>query len=129
MITPQLKPRLHAYMGGIVHQLESKAITINGPADHVHLLLSLSPTRSISEILQKLKANSSRWVNDESGLGKRFAWQEGYGAFAVSHSNAPAVIKYIQNQDEHHRRVSFKEEFLAFLKKNGIPYDERYIWE
>ena len=109
--------------------LTPPALTTNGTADHLHLLLSLPPALSISETLRVLKANSSRWVNQECRLGKTFAWQTAYAAFSVSHSSTPAVVRHIQAQEEHHRRVSFQEELVAFLKKNGIGYDERYIWE
>jgi putative transposase len=128
LIAPGLKPDLHAYIGGIIRKVGGKALAIGGTADHVHLLISAPPALSISEILRKLKANSSKWVN-ENHPKQSFAWQAGYGAFSVSHSNVPAVISYIQRQVEHHRRVSFQEELVTFLKKHGIEYDERYIWE
>jgi hypothetical protein len=89
----------------------------------------MSPARSISETLRVLKTNSSRWINQECGMRKTFAWQAGYGAFSVSHSNAPAVVKYIRGQEKHHERVSFQEEFVELLRKNNIEYDERHIWE
>ena len=123
-----LKARLLAYMGGIVRELNGKAVTINGTADHIHLLLWMPPALSISETLRILKANSSRWVHKEYGMGGSFAWQTGYRAFSVSHSNAPAVVKYIQAQEEHHKKVSFQEEFVQFLKRNGVQYDERFLW-
>lgn len=129
VITADLKTRLFAYLGGIIRDLNGKAIIVGGTADHVHLLLSMTPTLSISETLRLLKANSSRWVNRERSTKQAFAWQSGYGAFSVSESSAAAVVKYIQSQEEHHKRVSFQEEFVAFLKKNGITYDERYLWE
>ena len=129
LIKPELKPDLLAYMGGIVRELQGKAVTINGTADHVHLLLWMPPTLAISETLRVLKTNTSRWINQQHGMGRSFAWQTGYGAFTVSHSNTPAIVKYIHAQEEHHRRVTFQEEFIAFLKKNVIQYDERYIWE
>ena len=116
-------------MGGIIRELEGKAVTINGTNDHVHLLLWMPPTLSIAETLRVLKTNASRWVNRERGKGRSFAWQIGYGAFSVSHSNVPAVVRYIRAQEKHHRRVSFQEEFVSFLKRNDIRYDERYIWE
>ena len=128
-IRPEWKPVLLAYMGGIIRELDGKAVAIDGTGDHVHLLLWMPPTVSISETLRVLKTNSSRWVNRERGMKRDFAWQAGYGAFSVSHSNAPAVVKYIRGQEKHHQRVSFQEEYLAFLKSNGIEYDERYIWE
>ena len=128
-IQAEWKPNLLAYMGGIVRELQGKAVAIDGTNDHVHLLLWMLPARSISETLRVLKTNSSRWVNREYGMRQTFAWQAGYGAFSVSHSNAPAVVRYIQGQESHHRRVSFQEEFVDLLRKNNIEYDERYIWE
>ena len=127
-IRPEWKPNLLAYMGGIVRELNGKALAIDGANDHVHILLWMPPTRSISETLRILKTNSSRWVNQECGMKQSFAWQAGYGAFSVSHSTAPAVVRYIRGQENHHQRVSFQEEFVEFLKRNGIEYDERYIW-
>jgi REP element-mobilizing transposase RayT len=126
-IRPELKSDLHAYMGGIIRNLEGQALIVNGMADHVHLLVWLPPTVAIAEALRVLKANSSRWVHESQGR-RTFAWQAGYGAFSVSHSNTSVVVKYIQEQEKHHRRISFQEEFLALLKKNNIAYDERYIW-
>ena len=128
-IQPQWKADLFSYMGGIICELDGKAITINGTSDHVHLLLWMPPALSIAEALRVLKTNSSRWVHRKLGRERRFAWQIGYGAFSVSHSNMPAVVKYIRAQETHHRRVSFQEEFVAFLKRNDVHYDERYIWE
>ena len=126
-IGPELKADLHAYMGGIIRNLAGQAVIVNGMADHVHLLVWLPPTVAIAEALRVLKANSSRWVHERQGR-RTFAWQAGYGAFSVSHSNTSLVVKYIQEQEKHHRRISFQEEFLALLKKNNIAYDERYIW-
>jgi putative transposase len=116
-------------MGGIVRELDGKAMAIGGTADHVHLLLWMLPTASVAETLRVLKANSSKWTRRAHRSAKDFAWQAGYGAFSVSQSNAPAVVKYIQAQEKHHRRFSFQEEFIALLKKHGIQYDERYIWD
>jgi hypothetical protein len=89
----------------------------------------MPPRLSVSEALRVLKSNSSRWANQEFAMGQSFAWQTGYGAFSVSHSNVPAVVRCIRAQKEHHRKVSFQEELVTFLKKNGIQYDERYIWK
>ena len=129
LIKPELQARLYPYMGGIIRDLQGKAVIINGTADHVHLLLSMPASLSVSETLRLLKSNSSKWINEEYNARSPFAWQMGYGAFSVSHSNARSVVKYIQAQKAHHRRVTFQEEFVAFLKKNGIRFDERYIWE
>jgi len=127
-ITPELKPRLHAYMGGIIRSLHGIPLAIDGPADHVHLLIKTPATASIADVLRVLKTNSSKWVH-ETFPHSEFAWQTGYGAFSVSYSAVDSVRKYIASQEEHHKQVSFQEEFIAFLKRHGIEYDERYIWE
>lgn len=129
VIDAELKPELHAYLGGIVREIKGKAYSINGTTDHVHLAVSLPPTISLSEAMKIVKANSSRWVSGKWRTRKNFSWQIGYGAFSVSKSNVATVIRYIENQEEHHRKITFKEEFLEFLSKHGIEYDERYIWE
>jgi len=128
-ITVDLKPELSAYLGGIVREIKGKAYSIGGTSDHIHMLISLPPSISISDSLRIIKTNSSSWVHSLDANYRAFVWQTGYGAFGVSKSNASAVITYIQNQEEHHKKVSFKEEFIAFLRKHGIEYDERYIWE
>ncbi|HMD98346.1 MAG TPA: IS200/IS605 family transposase [Terriglobia bacterium] len=127
LISSELRPDLLAFMGGIVRELNGKALTVGGTADHVHLLVNLPPTLAIADALRVVKANSSKWVHETKGRSK-FAWQAGYGAFSVSQSNAASVIKYIAGQEEHHRGFTFQEELLTLLKKHGIPYDERYIW-
>lgn len=129
LIDEELKPQLLPYLGGIVRELDGKAHIINGTADHVHLLIGLPPVVSVSEVMRVVKANSSRWVHEQSSAYSRFGWQTGYGAFSVSQSNVAAVTKYIATQEEHHRKVSFQEEFIAYLKRHRIDYDERYIWE
>ncbi len=125
----ELKVRLFPYMGGIIRELGGTSLLINGPTDHVHVLLVSPGKIALSELVGKLKANSSGWVHREfSGLGS-FAWQTGYAAFSASHSQRETVLNYIANQEEHHRKVSFKEELVMFLKKHEIGYDERYIFE
>ena len=108
---------------------DGKALIINGPTDHVHILASLAAKHSLSDLMRELKADSSGWVHKNVPEQKKFAWQIGYGAFSVSHSNLAEVENYIATQEEHHKRMSFKEEFVAFLKKHGIQYDEKYLWE
>jgi putative transposase len=125
-IVREVKLELHAYLGGLTRELKGKAYGINGTSDHVHMLISLPANVSISEAMRFIKSNSSGWVNDK--WRKAFAWQLGYGAFSVSKSNMPAVLKYIAQQEAHHRRISFKDEFVDFLRKHEIEYDERYIW-
>jgi putative transposase len=123
-----LRPPLLAYMGGIVREMHGTALIINGTADHVHLLVGLPPTLALSDGMRILKTNSSRWVHEKYSSHYAFGWQAGFGGFSVSQSNVAAVSEYIAHQEEHHRKVSFKEEFLTFLKRHGIEYDERYIW-
>ena len=125
----ELKPRLFAYMGGIVRELGGTALLINGPADHVHILMLFPAKIALSEMIGKLKANSSGWVHREFPAKRAFAWQTGFAAFSVSLSQKQAVLDYIAGQEEHHRKLSFKEEFIAFLQKHEVEYDERYIWE
>ncbi len=128
-IDAELKPQLFAYMGGIIRECNGTALKVNGTADHVHLLLRLPPSVSIAEAMRVLKANSSRWVHDRWPSHSAFGWQTGYGAFSVSQSNVSAVLRYIADQEEHHRKASFQEEFIAYLRRHGIEYDERYIWQ
>jgi len=118
---------LFAYMGGLVKELKGIPIIINGMADHVHLLILLPPNVSVSDAMRFVKANSSRWVKEK--FGKKFAWQKGFGAFAVSRSNVDAVAKYIKNQQHHHKGFDFKTEFVSLLDKNGIEHDERDLWD
>ncbi|HVP11169.1 MAG TPA: IS200/IS605 family transposase [Phycisphaerae bacterium] len=127
-ITADLRQRLYDYMGGIIARENGRLMAAGGTEDHVHLLVSINPQTALSELLRVLKANASKWVH-ETFPGKRdFAWQDGYGAFSVSFSNVDRVKEYIAGQAEHHRRLSFEEEFMEFLKRHQIPYDERYIW-
>ncbi|MBI3795903.1 MAG: IS200/IS605 family transposase [Deltaproteobacteria bacterium] len=128
-IDAELKPQLFAYMGGIVREYNGTALMVNGTPDHVHLLLRLPPSVPIAEAMRVLKTNSSRWVHEKWSSRSAFGWQTGYGAFSVSQSNASAVLRYIGNQEEHHQKVSFQEEFIAYLQRHGIEYDERYIWQ
>lgn len=114
-------------MGGIVREIGGKAYIVNGTTDHVHLLISLPPALSLSDAVRVLKANSSRWMRGEKKASK-FSWQSGYGAFSVSQSNVKAVAAYIEGQEAHHRKTSFREEFVAFLKKNAIEFDESFLW-
>ena len=125
----ELKQRLFPYMAGIIRELGGKALIINGPSDHVHILASLPAKLAVAELMARLKANSSGWVHKTFPDRRSFGWQTGYSAFSVSQSQQQIVFQYIANQEEHHRKLSFKEELLAFLKKHGVPYDERYIWE
>jgi len=105
-----------------------KALAIGGTTDHIHVLLSLPGMTSFSKAVQLIKGGSSKWINDTFPTPKKFAWQEGYGAFSVSASQVPKTITYINNQKEHHRKKTFQEEFLELLTKHGIEYDQRYVF-
>ena len=127
LITTAFRDALFAYLGGIVREMNGTALIINGANDHVHLLIRVRPAQSAAEIARVVKTSSSRWVRTEHSA--EFAWQTGYGVFSVSESSVPEVTKYIAAQEEHHKRRSFQEEFVAFLKKNHVEYDPRYIWD
>ncbi|GAB2602940.1 IS200/IS605 family transposase [Spirosoma areae] len=129
VIAPTWKYDLYNYITGIIHNHTHKLLAINGMPDHVHLLIGMRPTQSLSDLMQQLKQDSSKWVNDNRLTGSRFAWQEGYGAFSYGKSQLPAVIKYIENQEEHHRTRTFLEEYRRFLDAFGIEYDERYLFK
>jgi len=127
LIAPGIRSDLFAYLGGIVHEMHGAALIVNGTCDHVHMLIRIRPVQSIAEIARVVKTNSSGWIRKKGH--KESAWQAGYGVFSVSESNVAAVTKYIATQEEHHKKRSFQEEFVAFLKKNEVAYDERYIWD
>ncbi len=129
LIDDELRPRLHSYVGGIIRELGGTAIAVGGTADHVHVLLRLPPSVSMSDAMRVVKTNSSRWVHETSPNRRSFAWQTGYGAFSVSESNRQTVCDYIGNQEDHHRRTSFQEEYLAFLQRHGVDYDERFVFD
>jgi putative transposase len=128
-IAPEIQKDLHAYLGGIVREIGGKALIVNGTIDHVHLLVRTPTTRSSAEIVRLLKANSSKWIHQKWPQRRRFTWQSGYGAFSVSESAVDSVTAYVASQQEHHQRISFQDEFRAFLQKNKIVVDERYLWD
>ena len=127
LITLENEPRLYDYIGGTIRSLGGICLELNGTQDHIHLLAKLRPDRAVSGVLRDLKANASGWMHDVFPAVKDFSWQRGYGAFTMSQSNVDEVRRYIAKQKEHHRKVSFRDEFVQFLKANGIEYDERYI--
>lgn len=128
IISPDLQLSLWPYMGGIAREHKMKALAIGGVADHVHLLLSIPSTLSVAKGIQLIKGGASKWVHDTFPSYRHFEWQEGYGAFSVSISHVQETISYINAQETHHQKRGFKEEFVAFLKKHRIEYDERYVW-
>jgi len=127
-LSADIRERLWAYMGGIARAKGMEPVCIGGEADHSHALLSLPATLSIAKGVQLLKGPSSKWLH-EHYPSLPFAWQEGYGAFSIGYASRSDVMEYIQQQSRHHQRHTFKEEFLAFLKKYHIPYDEQYLWD
>ncbi len=129
MITPELRERLWPFLGGIARQNEMKAIEVGGVADHVHLLLSLPSTMPVAKAMQLIKGGSSKWIHETFPEHRLFAWQDEYGAFSVSVSQLEKIIEYIRNQEVHHAKKTFQEEFLELLQKHQIPYDERYLWK
>jgi putative transposase len=129
LISPELQTRLWPFMGGIARKHGMTPITIGGVEDHVHLLLALPATLAIANGLQLIKGGSSKWVHETFHEHQAFAWQEGYGAFSIGVSQTDRTISYIEGQAEHHRRRTFQEEFLGFLEKHRIAYDERYLWD
>jgi REP element-mobilizing transposase RayT len=120
---------LYGFVGGIMKKKNAKLISAGGMHDHIHLYASLPSTISIADFVNVVKSNSSRWVHESFPNKRGFSWQEGYGAFSVSKSEEKRVIGYIQNQHEHHAKRSFKDEFLDFLVRYEIEYDERYLWD
>jgi putative transposase len=126
-IEPAWRSRLHAYLGGAAKTLDVIPEAFGGVADHVHLLIGLHATHQLADVMRDLKRTSSAWVHETIGQGQ-FQWQDGYGAFTVSASLLETVKKYIVRQEEHHRKKTFKEEYLELLKLSGVEYDERYLW-
>jgi putative transposase len=118
---------MHEYLGGLIRAADGIPEAIGGTADHVHLLVGLRATHSLATFVQDIKQTSSRWIHETIGV-KNFAWQPGYGAFTVSVSNCAAVREYIANQMEHHRAKSFQEEYVSFLQKHHVAYDEKHLW-
>lgn len=122
------QPKLWAYMAGIAHNQGFEAMIVGGVEDHVHALLILPPSLPLSKAIQFLKGSSSKWINDSIPAKRNFAWQEGYGAFSVSASQTGDVVSYIKNQEAHHAKKSFDEEFVEFLRRYGISYDPNYVF-
>ncbi len=129
IIDKSWKDEMHTNIGQLVTECGCKSMIVNGVEDHVHCLIGLKPIISVADLMQVVKARSSKWVNDSKIITSRFEWQSGYGAFSYSQSNVDAVYKYIQNQVEHHKNQTFKSEYLEMLNKFEIEYDEKYLFE
>ncbi len=127
LITPEVRPRLYDYIGGIIAQEGGQMREVGGMPDHLHILARLSSTRAIADVLRVVKTNSSKWVR-ETFSHRRFAWQAGYAAFTVSRSNVDRVRGYIQNQERHHKKLTLKQEVVALLEKHEVEYDKQYLW-
>ncbi len=127
-IDADLEPRLHAYMVGVVTGEGGQVIAIGGMADHVHLMVRLRSDQAPADIVRKVKANSSRWVHEEDRSRRSFRWQRGYGAFSVSRSQEATLVRYIQNQRDHHAARAFKDEFEGLLRVHDVEYDIRHVW-
>jgi putative transposase len=128
-IAKDFQEDLYKYIGGIIRAEGGVQLEIGGTKDHVHILAKFKPAISVSEMLNRIKANSSKWLNEAHTKTSRFAWQEGYAAFSVSESQVPAVREYIRNQETHHHKQTFQEELIAILEKHGVEYDPRYLWD
>lgn len=129
LLLPEIRPEVNSYLAGILRQWDSPAILVGSVEDHIHILFSLSKNHALSKIVEHVKKGSSKWIKTKGAAFADFFWQNGYGAFSVSQSNVPAVRRYIANQEEHHRKTTFQDEFRAFLKRHEIEYDERYVWD
>ena len=127
LITPDYEVRLYDYIGGTVRNMGGISLELNGTVDHVHLLTKLRPDRAVSDVLRELKASATGWMHDVFPALKDFCWQRGYGAFTLSQSHVESVRRYVSGQKEHHEKISFHDEFIEFLKVNGIEYDDRFI--
>jgi REP element-mobilizing transposase RayT len=127
-IRPAEKQRLYAYMGSVLKTNNSIPIAINGTHDHVHILCVMSKNIALAKLVEEIKRHSSRWIKTLDGYYQQFAWQGGYGGFSVSPSLHDKTKRYIENQEEHHKKKTFQEEYLMFLKEYGIDYDENYLW-
>jgi putative transposase len=129
LIKDEWKDELYKYITGIIQNQQHKLIAINGMPDHVHILFGMKPTQSLSDLLQDIKGNSSKWINEKKLAKGKFSWQEGYGAFSYSKSQLKQVIHYIEKQEEHHQNKSFVEEYKEFLTAFDIEYNEKYIFK
>ncbi len=127
-ITDDLQPRLFAYVGGILHNHDCRLVASGGMPDHVHLLTSLGRAVAVADAVRLIKSNSSKWIHEDLAM-PTFRWQEGYGAFSVSHSNIEQVKTYIAHQRLHHHRATFQEEYRDILRRHDIEWDERYVWD
>ena len=128
-LTDEVRPDLHRYLATVGKTADCPVLIVNSVEDHIHILHRLSRTMTMAKAVETFKSSTSKWLKTQSADLDKFSWQGGYGAFSVSESSIESVTAYIQNQREHHRTKSFKEEFREFLKKNNLTYDEKYVWD
>jgi len=129
LITEPVRPDLHQYAAGILHDLKSPALMINSVADHIHVLFNLHRTKSLANVVMELKRGTSIWMKEQGLEFAEFYWQNGYGAFSIGQSMVETVVKYIENQAEHHAKRPFQYEFREFLKRYDMEFDEEYVWD
>lgn len=129
LIKDQWQEELHKYITGIIQNHKHKLIAINSMADHIHIFIGMKPIQALSDLLQDIKEYSSKWINQNKFVLGHFNWQAGYGAFSYSHSHIDSVVKYIYNQKRHHQKKTFRQEYIEFLEKFHIEYDDRYIFK
>ncbi len=129
LLKPENKEELHKYITGIIRNKGQKLLAINSRPDHVHILLGMNPALALSDLVREVKKSSTRFINEHRWVKGHFNWQEGFGAFSYSRSSLDAVIRYIQNQDQHHTKQSFREEYVRLLRKFDIAFDEKYIFD
>jgi REP element-mobilizing transposase RayT len=129
VLAPGVRPELRAYFVGTLSRLECPCLEVGGVADHVHMAFVLHRTLSIADLVEEVKKGSSKWLKTRASALRNFHWQNGYGAFSVSPSNEARVRAYILNQERHHRKITFQDEFRTFLRRHGVAFDERYVWD
>jgi putative transposase len=128
-ISNEIKDELCSYISGILINIQSDVIKINGTKDHLHFLCTLPRTISIAKLLEEIKKSSSKWIKTKGNEWDKFAWQDGYGIFSISRSILKKTIDYIENQEEHHKKISFQDELRKFLESYNVDYDEKYLWD
>src|SRR5438874_10912146 len=129
LIKPEFKRDLHKYIAGTVRNQGQKLIAINGVPDHLHILIGLKPAMALADLVREIKADSTNFINEQKLVHGRFNWQEGYGAFSYGHSQLNKIIRYIQNQERHHEKQSFKDEYMTLLRKFDIAFDDKYVFD
>ncbi|MCC8358487.1 IS200/IS605 family transposase [Salinimicrobium sediminilitoris] len=129
LIRNAFKDELYKYITGIIQNNEHKVLQINGMPDHIHILFGMRPSQSLSDLMKQVKQDSSKWINNKGFVNGKFSWQAGYGAFSYAKTQLPGVIRYIQNQEEHHKTLTFQEEYINLLEAFNVKFEERYIFK